>query len=186
MFKLTPQSPLIFPLAVIACLLFSIWFVPVLAQDSQVDSAVRTNQYANLEALVNINANLAEILGFVFAGNFLFGAVAVLIKKRWIAGVILFLLIPTFITIGLGTPMTYTSLIEANRETGLMFSSCIAVVLFFLYLGMIFLPAIIALVRKHRYKWIIFGVNFIAFIPFAWPVLMFFAYHDPNEDGSYG
>lgn len=163
-------------------LIFGVFFLlPVLAQDDTA-GRVKVNNLANLEALVNIQANFAEILGMVYAGNFLLGAAAVFIRKRWIMGVVMLLLIPTFLVIGLGTPPTYNAIIESMDETGLFIVMIIGLVQMLVFTAMIFFPTIIALTRNHHKKWLIFGLNFLAGVPFGWPVLMYFAYAEPPAE----
>jgi hypothetical protein len=90
---------------------------------SNSDGAVKVNNLANLEALLNIIANGAEILGIVIGGPLTFfgvpaGLVLLFMKgKRWIGGLLL-VIGPMILGFGLATPAVINWLVASARDGG--------------------------------------------------------------------
>jgi hypothetical protein len=87
------------------------------------DGTVKVNNLANLEALLNIIANGAEILGIVIGGPLTFfgvpaGLVLLFMKgKRWIGGLLL-VIGPMILGFGLATPAVINWLVASARDGG--------------------------------------------------------------------
>lgn len=157
------------------------------------DGAVRVNNLANLEALLNIIANGIEILGIANVGSYFVGAIIAFIRRRMILGTLLVLLCPVSLIGGLAAPGVINWLVASARDANLTESpEAMAVMLipmvvcaFAFLLAVGFIPAIVAFRAKHEQRWIIFFMTFIAWIvPFGWPALLFWALVEPKKFDS--
>jgi hypothetical protein len=87
------------------------------------DGTVKVNNLANLEALLNIIANGAEILGIVIGGPLTFfgvpaGLILLFMKgKRWIGGLLL-VVGPMILGFGLATPAIINWMVASARDGG--------------------------------------------------------------------
>ncbi len=133
----------------------------------------------------DIAAKGLEIRGVGAAGNFFFG-VAAFVKRGWIVGAILMLLIPVAVIGGLSTPALANWLLTGGMKdpsARVMLAIMMYALLFGLTFGFGFLPTMIAGARHHSKTWVIFGLTFVSWIvPMGWPALVLFAYWDPESN----
>ena len=138
------------------------------------EGTVRVNNLANLEALMNIFANVSEIYGIAAAPGYFFGAVAAFIKRQWILGGFLLSLVVISPILAIAMPGLINWLVASGRdagnlEMGVVIVGVLALVTFAFTMVLTFIPSICAFKRNHSKKMLIFGLNFLAALPFLWP-----------------
>ncbi len=151
------------------------------------------NDLKNIENLLNICANLDEILGIRYAMLLVLGALFLLKLKMWKTAGIYFALGIASILFGLATPGVINWLVDSAKDANVLptASVVIAVVMSITSLAMLlagfwllYLPVKIAKANGKENLSKIIGLSaFSIIIPFLWPFAIYFAYkpHKPVE-----
>ena len=134
---------------------------------------------ANLEALINIIANSFEILAFTAGGEFLWGAIAAVLRKRGSIAKLFFSLTIIYPILGLATPGVINWITVSCGESYLWFVlaavAAVGILGVLLLIFWTFLPSFIAFRDSHpKRNWVLLG-NFFAWLPFCWPILIYVA-----------
>lgn len=147
-----------------------------------------SNNFANLEALCNICANLSEILALANGAPLLF--------MWWIPqangvhgyGLKLFLLGVGMIALGIGVPFAISALVGSKSEAGILAALIVGVLVLLLAIGLslmaFFLPIIFATrIRRKERKTAIIILNLLGIIPICWLIAFIMACM-PDKSGS--
>lgn len=156
------------------------------------DSAgtVRVNNYANLEALLNICGNGLEIWGISSSGSFFVGAIVSFVMRHYILGGLLLFLTPGSFIGGLAAPGVINWIVASARDANTpevmgALAIVVAIGFFTTMMAIGFTPTAIAFARRHPQKWLILLSTFVSWlIPLGWPALLFWAYYDRQPQGA--
>jgi len=176
-----------FRAAVLAAVLASV--VWVMTNPASAQSEAAKGELSNLEALLNITANSVEILSFASQPAFFLGAIAIFIRKQWRFGFALLGCAFTLAVVGLATPGVFNWFIASGRDADALelgVGAC-AIFAFFwaiYFYSLLFIPSMLALRSGYPRKKLILACNFLVFLPFVYPLLLWYVLKDEAKPGS--
>lgn len=173
--------------AVLAAVLASVAWVMINPASAQ--SGASDGHLANLEALLYITANSVEILSFASQPEFFLGAIVIFIRKQWRFGFALLGCAFTLAVVGLATPGVFNWFIASGRDADALefgVGAC-AIFAFFwaiYFYALLFIPSMLALRSGYPRKKLILACNFLVFLPFVYPLLLWYVLKDEAKPGS--